>query len=135
MQRLIFAALAWLLSTAALAAGKANIGTAVTNPSGGAVLATTGALVSGSPTGGANYLVQAFVSSTAAETFDLQTLSGGSAVAHIYVMVPANSSQTFKTDIPFLVADNLTLQIVAVNTLSAGAIVQANLLWELASTP
>lgn len=109
--------------------GSANTGSPTTNPAATTVLATTGALVSGSPRNSGNYRVYIYLSSTAAATFDFQTLSGvgGSVVAHIYLMVPASSSVAFEPPISFTVPDGLVLQVV--NTASITGTVQANIFW------
>lgn len=131
MKRLLLSLLALVFSTSAIAAGKSSLSAVTTNPSAGAILCTTGSLSSGLAGGTANYLFGMLVSSTAAETFDLQALSGGVAVSHTYVMVAANTSQMVSLEIPFAVPDGITLNLVAVN--SVLGTVQANLYWELAS--
>jgi hypothetical protein len=135
MKTVILCLLSLLLSSNAFAVtpGKANLGAVASNPAANAVLATTGSLTSGCPSGnGGNYQIDVLVSSTAAAVFDLQALSGGTAVSHTYLMVPANASLNFSTPIAFGVPDNITLQVVNVNAISLGT-EQANIYWAVIS--
>jgi hypothetical protein len=123
---------ALMASNAHAISGKAAIGAVSLNPASSAVLATTGSLSSGCSSGnGGNYIVEVFVSSTVPAVFDFQTLSGGSPVAHIYIMTPATGSATFAPPISFAVVDGLTLSLVNVSALVGTA--QANLFWTVAS--
>jgi hypothetical protein len=129
MTKLIALAL-FLCSLNALAfPGSANIGAVATNPSNGTVLATSGSLSSGCASGTGIYKVKVFASSSAAATFDLQSIFSGSPVSHIYLMTPAQGSVNLEPEISFAVPDAITLSVVNVGSITGT--VQVNLFWAL----
>lgn len=104
--------------------GHASLGTPTVNPANLTVLATTGVLTTVVNT---NYLLEAFVSSSAAAIFSLQTMSGASVVANIYMMVPASGSISYTSKIPFWIPSGLEIRLVNIGAITGT--VQGNILW------
>jgi hypothetical protein len=132
MKHLIILA-AFLFSLSASAnLGIGILGSILSSPANGTVVATTGSLTSGCKSGSGNYIINALVSASTGATFDMQSVSSGTVVSHTYLMASSGSSFFLNPNISFAIPDGITVQIV---TVSIGLLsnVQANLYYSLDS--